>query len=54
MKKITVILMSLALVFSFGFGAFANNGLKNEAEYAIQPKTDMQGRQVKSVGEYFR
>ena len=41
MKKITVILMSLALVFSFGFGALANNGLKNEAEYAIQPKTDI-------------
>ena len=41
MKKITVIFASLAVIFSLGVNVFASNGLKNGAEYVIQPKTDI-------------
>jgi len=42
MKKITAIFCAFSLILSLGFGVFATSGLKNEAEYVIQPKTDIE------------
>lgn len=41
MKKIIAAIIAVILIFSFGFSVFAKTELKNEADYVIQPKTDI-------------
>ena len=41
MKKIIVSVITMLLIFSSGLSAFAKTESKSEAEYAIQPKTDV-------------
>ncbi len=41
MKKIISAIVAAISIFSFGFNVFAKTELKNEADYVIQPKTDI-------------